>query len=107
MWGLDRPLVASHNHHGPVLIIGFSDAGSALFVCDDGQLRFEGLSGLKAEWRFNWTTHAWEDTELGDFDDQGSDGGPEVSGDISEPDRANRSDPSDEGDGAAGSVDPE
>jgi hypothetical protein len=104
MWGLPAPFPATHAHYGVILILAFTAVG-ALFVCDDGQLRFDELSHLRAEWRFNWNTHTWEDGDIGDFDDEGSDGGSEVPGDLPELDGPDRSDSGDEGDGAAGDVD--
>lgn len=111
MWGLTAPLPAEHDHHGVVLVLSFYQSTNraisdmcALFVSDDGQLRTDTVDHLRVEWRFNWNTHTWEDSDLGDFDDQGSDGSPEIPGDIPAPDGTDRSDPGDQGDGAIGSV---
>lgn len=110
MWGLPAPLPANHVHYGIVLILAFDsneDIAHALFVCDDGQIRYDGVEFLKSEWRFNWTTHKWEDQTTGDlYDNEPSgDWSPEISGDIPEHLGADRSDQGDEGDGETGSVD--
>lgn len=110
MWGLPAPLPASHNHHGPVMILAFFNHlqfAHALFVCDDGRIRNDQIIHLTTEWRFNWQTHTWEDTDIGDQDDEGSDGRTEVPGDVPEPDGANGSDSRDEGHGAIGGLVPE
>ncbi len=111
MWGLPAPLPAEHDQHGVVLILAFytlpMGTTTALFVCDDGQLRTDVTDHLKVEWRFNWATHTWEDTDSGDLYDETSDGSPEIPGDVPELDRTDRSDPGDEGDGATGGVGPE
>lgn len=113
MWGLHAPLPATHDHHGVVLILAFFlwselDGLYALFVDDEGSLRTSNVDRLKLEWRFNWNTHTWEDIDIDEvFDDiEGSDGGPEIPGDIPEPDGTDGSDPSDEGDGTPGGVVP-
>lgn len=106
MWGLHAPLPATHDHHGVVLILAFTET-TALFVCDDGRLRYDDVDHLMLEWRFNWNTHTWEDIDIDEvFDDESSDGSPEIPGDIPEFDGADRGDPSDEGDGTVGGVVP-
>lgn len=106
MWGLTAPLPAEHDHHGVVLILAMTETG-AIFVSDDGGLHFDDFTHLRLEWRFNWNTHVWEDETSGELNDETGDGGPEVSGDIPEPDGPDRSDTGDEGHGAIGSVDSE
>lgn len=110
MWGLPAPFPATHSHHGNVLILAFYHQKDligphALFVCDNGQLRSSPVDQLTSEWRFNWNTHVWEDVSEGVLDDQTSDGGPEIPGDIPDTDRADRGDPSNQGDGAPGGLD--
>lgn len=108
MWGLTAPLPAEHDHHGIVLILAFytEPLPGALFISDDGQLHSDALAHLRTEWRFNWSTHTWEDlSETGALNDESSDGSPEISGDFPEPPRDDRGDSGDEGDGTLGDVD--
>lgn len=98
MWGFSDPFPAVHDQHGVVLLLAVSESG-ALIVCDDGQLRFEDYTHLRSEWRFNWTTHKWEDDDIGELYDETGDGGSEISGDVPELDGADGGDPGDKADG--------
>lgn len=106
MWGLPDPFPATHDHHGVILILAVAETG-ALFVCDDGRLQFDEFHHIRVDWHFNWNTHTWEDEAIGEVDDEAGDGGPEISGDLPIVDGTDGSDPSDQGHGAAGSVDSE
>jgi hypothetical protein len=89
VWGLHAPLPATHDHYGICLVLAFFyapelDGLYALMIDDEGLLRTSPVSNLRTEWRFNWTTHKWEDMDVEEFFDAQGDGGEEVSGDLSD-----------------------
>jgi hypothetical protein len=56
------------------------------------------------DWHFNWNTHTWEESAIGEPSDETGDGSPEISGDLPDIDGTDGSDPSDQGHGATGSL---
>lgn len=82
----------------PVLVIGVAvtDEPNYIVIDDDGKTLYIPMSNVTMNWRYNWRDHEW--VEVGDMNgtqDDPLDGGPDLSGPISEPDGVGPSDPID------------
>lgn len=92
---LPVPYSGTDERNQPIMVVGFHEFESSLYaicVSDEGQMMSVSVPSVRIDWRYDWKTESWYDTgqyEEQDADEEEADDrGEEVSGDVSDVDRA-------------------
>lgn len=85
---LPKPLTATDDEFGPVVVIGVFDDGTLMTADSDGQLNVRGFAHIKVDWRYDIANGVWVDVSpIEELDEETpDDGGEEVPGDLPDAD---------------------